>query len=295
MSDGSKTWIFTLNNYTEDEIKMLDAWQAEVNRMVVAREVGESGTPHLQGQVTFKRKYRLGALKKLQSRAHWEVAKASQDSLYCMKEGSDIIFNVDNRNSARTQGTRTDLKRLRDQIISGENSSKKICLEDDPMIYHQYGRTIEKIEQLIDAKKWRTWETKGIWYWGPTGAGKSVKAMEGYTPETHYIWSNGELLQNYEGQETVIFDEVRARDYPYDFWLKVVNGIPFTIPIKNGKPRQFLAKTVIVTAPMPPDEMYPNQNGKDHISQLLRRFKIERLGPEPPKSPQWTDGLRIKA
>lgn len=286
----SKSWIFTLNNPTEDEIKNMHAWQAEVNRMVVAREIGESGTPHLQGTITFKRAYRLSALKKLSSRAHWEIAKAAQDSLYSMKLDANVIFNVDNRK----QGSRTDLKRLRDQIVAGETSSKKICLEEDPMVYHQYGRTIEKIEQLNAAKKWRTWETKGIWYWGATGVGKSVKAMEGYTPETHYIWSNGEMLQNYEGQETVIFDEVRARDYPYDFWLKVVNGIPFTIPIKNGKPRQFLAKTVIVTAPMPPEEMYPNQNGKDHISQLQRRFKIERLGPAPPKSPQWTDGLRIK-
>lgn len=270
MTNVSKSWDFTLNNYTDDEIKLMHAWQAEVNRMVVSKETGEGGTPHLQGRITFKRAYRLTALKKLCSRAHWEPTKAAQDSLYCMKEGSDVIINVDNRR----QGTRTDLKRLRDDIMKGETSSKKICMEEDPMVYHQYGRTIEKIEQFKAAQTWRTWETKGLWYWGATGTGKSVKAMEGYHPDTHYIWSRGETLQNYEGQETVIFDEVRARDYPYDWWLNVVNGIPFTVATKGGKPRQFLAKTVIVTAPMRPSEMYPNQEGKDHISQLLRRFKV---------------------
>lgn len=265
-----RNWGFTLNNPKEEEIKTLHAWTNEVNKIVVSKEVGEEkGTLHLQGQITFKRTYRLLALKKLLPRANWKPYKTN-DALYEKKATGELIIDVDNRK----QGSRTDLKRLRDDVMCGETSSKKILLEGDPMVYHQYGRTIEKIQELKAAQTWRTWETKGLWYWGATGTGKSKKAYEGYHPDTHYVWSKGEVLQNYDGQETVIFDEIRARDFPYDFWLNVVNGHPFTVPIKGGKPRQFLAKTVIVTAPVPPQEMYPNQDGRDHISQLLRRFKV---------------------
>jgi hypothetical protein len=44
-------WVFTINNYCqEDEEKMLDLFQnSAVLSMCIGKEVGEQGTPHLQG------------------------------------------------------------------------------------------------------------------------------------------------------------------------------------------------------------------------------------------------------
>lgn len=57
---------------------MIQQWTDVCNTLYVAKEVGAEGTPHLQGYVTFKGSRRLGGLKKLQSRAHWEPAKGSR-------------------------------------------------------------------------------------------------------------------------------------------------------------------------------------------------------------------------
>lgn len=57
MSKLSRGWVFTLNNYTEEEETLALAlpwgWH-EPSYGVIGKEVGESGTPHFQGYLYFK-------------------------------------------------------------------------------------------------------------------------------------------------------------------------------------------------------------------------------------------------
>lgn len=86
---------FTLNNYTEeDEEKLrLEFDNGNFSYLVFGREVGKSGTPHLQGYVHFKQQKSLKQIKALiGNRAHIEYARATGDKfsmrwLYCMKDG----------------------------------------------------------------------------------------------------------------------------------------------------------------------------------------------------------------
>ena len=72
----SRSWLFVLNNYSEDEYRSIKDWcSAECDYAVVGKEVGEEGTPHLQGYFRKKVKCRLSSLKdSLSGRAHFEVA-----------------------------------------------------------------------------------------------------------------------------------------------------------------------------------------------------------------------------
>lgn len=89
-SPKSRAWAFTLNNYTDQEyVSILENSRSEY--LVVGKEVGENGTPHLQGYVRFSNAIRLSSLKKILSgRAHFEIAKGSpeQNFKYCTKEGN---------------------------------------------------------------------------------------------------------------------------------------------------------------------------------------------------------------
>ena len=70
----ARKWVFTLNNYTEADIERIKGvLKADAcYYAVVGKEVGESGTPHLQGFVHFKARIRLTApCKKLHDKAHW--------------------------------------------------------------------------------------------------------------------------------------------------------------------------------------------------------------------------------
>ncbi len=85
----SKRWCFTLNNWTEDQLSAIvrecDTYCAVA---VIGSEVGESGTPHLQGYVEFKVKQRPLSKMKGALGAHWEVSKGSRmdNYEYCTKD-----------------------------------------------------------------------------------------------------------------------------------------------------------------------------------------------------------------
>ena len=90
----SKRWCFTLNNWTEDQLSAIVRECDEFCAIaIIGKEVGESGTPHLQGYVEFKIKQR--PLSKMPSTkgAHWETSKGSriENYEYCTKDG-DVAF-----------------------------------------------------------------------------------------------------------------------------------------------------------------------------------------------------------
>ena len=58
----AKRWCFTLNNYTEDDLKNLELG-FDRDKFIIGKEVGENGTPHLQGYVNLEVKQRLTELK----------------------------------------------------------------------------------------------------------------------------------------------------------------------------------------------------------------------------------------
>ncbi len=59
----SKRWCFTLNNYTEIDISSIDAIKSKCDLIIVGKEIGEQGTPHLQGYCEFSNKLRPLSLK----------------------------------------------------------------------------------------------------------------------------------------------------------------------------------------------------------------------------------------
>lgn len=89
-----RNWFFTLNNYTEEECGAMEQLVLECSKYMIGKEVGDNGTPHLQGILQFKIKRRLENLKKFNNRIHWEKCRNLEESIaYCSKE-SIWITNV---------------------------------------------------------------------------------------------------------------------------------------------------------------------------------------------------------
>lgn len=87
-------WCFTFNNYTDEEYNsIVPQFRLLAKYYVIGKEVGESGTPHLQGYVEFKKKCRPLS-HKLPKGIHWKKCKGDRDSNYdyCTKDNSYIIF-----------------------------------------------------------------------------------------------------------------------------------------------------------------------------------------------------------
>lgn len=140
---------FTLNNWTEEIYNSITQELSQrAKGFVIGKEVGESGTPHLQGYVEFKAQVYFTTLKKLAPTAHWEKAKGNreQNIKYCTKDGDFVCtFPLPRRERLLQSYSQVTWKPWQQQVIDIIESPR-----DD--------RTIN-------------------WFWEPTGnVGKSFLA-----------------------------------------------------------------------------------------------------------------------
>lgn len=93
----SRKWCFTLNNYSDEIYAHIHSiFVAKKWLYIIGKEVGKSGTPHLQGFIESKNAILFTTLKKIMPTAHLEAAKGSteQNRKYCSKDG-DFVTNIE--------------------------------------------------------------------------------------------------------------------------------------------------------------------------------------------------------
>lgn len=91
-------WCFTFNNYIDSEYETIKKVCSVLCRTaVIGKEVGESGTRHLQGYIEFKTKARPKSKFKFTNKIHWEKAHGSKDDnyKYCTKDGNYWLHNME--------------------------------------------------------------------------------------------------------------------------------------------------------------------------------------------------------
>ena len=237
---------------------------------------------HYQAFTWLKKKKTLsGAIRLLHQwlpGAHIEMAKGtlSQNEAYCSKEGELITWGT-----PPEQGKRKDLEDLAAKIKDGETTVSEV-LDNDPMMIHKYGRTLQKIEDKRLRRTFRDWEMICEWIYGETGSGKSRYAMEGFDPDTHYKYPyDGDWWDGYTGQETVIIDEFRGQ-IPFSLLLQLMDRYPMSVRQRGKEPFPFLAKKIIITSCKKPEDVYNNVlDNQETIAQLHRRCTVRRMGPPP--------------
>lgn len=114
----AKNWVFTLNNYTDADIERLgNLPDNDVSYVLFGREVGENGTPHLQGFISCTSRKRMAAIKLLiGGNPHVEVCRNIAASLiYCKKDGNF----TEHGELSRTQGKRTDIDAFKEDVKAG--------------------------------------------------------------------------------------------------------------------------------------------------------------------------------
>lgn len=251
-----KTWIFTVNNYTDTMCDNIKRW--DVSRICVTREVGAEGTPHLQGYVTWTRAMRFSAVTKLIPTGHWEPALVA-DWNYNLKADSDILVCCDNRK----QGKRTDIDEVYDDI-----AAKKPRRD-----FFRERRPNYQCAKIFDLASAALAEPRPIapidvrWYWGPTGTGKTSTAF-GEFPLL-YSKAAGKWWDGYDGHDVVLFDDFRPDWFGFSHLLRLLDIYPLTVERKGGM-CEVRYNTVIITCPWHPAQLYRDE--EEEIDQLLRRI-----------------------
>nr|QSX73338.1 replication-associated protein [Pigeon circovirus] len=258
---AAKRWCFTLNNPTEEEIKSLDTWLvSDFHYAIVGKEVGEQGTPHLQGFVHLKQKKRLTQLKQLLKRAHWEKARGSDDDneKYCSKEGN-VLLTL----GIPAKGNRSDLSEAVAAVKAGRAMTE--VARDFSEIYVKYGRGLRDLKLLIGQHP-RDFKTEVIVITGPPGCGKSRWAAD--YPGNKFYKMKGEWWDGYDHQEVVIIDDFYGW-LPFCELLRVTDRYPHKVPVK-GAFVEFTSRVIIVTSNSPPDAWYSEE--RCCVQALFRRI-----------------------
>lgn len=86
-----RSWVYTLNNYTEDDVERLRSLDCQAH--FAGHEVGESGTPHLQGYIRFAEPKRFSWWKNQFPRCHVELRRGTETQAieYASKDGQLVI------------------------------------------------------------------------------------------------------------------------------------------------------------------------------------------------------------
>lgn len=235
--NAAKHWVFTINNpgllgeqAVCDRLRALHA-SGDVVYAVYGREVGETGTPHLQGYLQLSRKQRFVYVKKaVDDRAHLEVARGSaqQASDYCKKDGD---FTEIGSLPPSTQGKRHDLEKAKALIDDGHKLSE--VAEECFTVFLKYERSLRSY-CLLRATK-RDWVTEVFIFWGTTGTGKTRAVHE--SEEDLWVACDNQLrwFDGYEGQEAVLFDDfVSVKNDKFGFLLQLLDRYEMRVPVKGG-------------------------------------------------------------
>lgn len=281
-----RRFVFTLNNYTQEEYSwIIESFAPSIQWIIVAKETGTNGTPHLQGACVIGKQLTLSYLKTSVGfkRAHLEPMHGKpQDSLaYCTKQ--DLHAFV--RGELPTEGKRKDIHAITSRIRQGSTLSDLI--EDDvgAEAIVKYYRGLTVLRSLCRKQRDPKKAPCVIWLHGPTGSGKTRSAFSSamsFAGGVDDIWLSSGGLQwfgGYDGQRVAIFDDFRAKHAPdFSFLLRVTDRYPLRVPFKGGEV-EWGPSVIIFTAPKDPEECFSvrKEHRPEDVGQLLRR--ITRIIP----------------
>lgn len=285
----SRAICWTLNNYTDDEVKRLRELAPSCKYLVWGYEVApETGTPHLQGFVCWENPRSLDKFKESVSpRLHLEKMRGThkQASEYCIYD--DYPTNkVKNKHEEfgelPAQGQRTDWCVAVEQIVSGVPVEEVVVAQ--PQLLPGI-RALERFKALTLKPKHRDVEV--IVLYGDAGTGKSRYAWDNY-PDL-FSKPNGEWWDGYTGQTTLLLDDYYG-GIQYSEFLKVLDRYPLQVPVKGGFVYAQYDR-VIITSNKAPALWY----SKGMTPALARRLnKIFYLSIEDGKT-RWEDRTRAEA
>ncbi len=265
-----RAWCFTINNYTDSDCFAVRNLMKDIPFGVYAYEVGEQGTPHIQGYIRPRSALTLEKMKFYLPRAHLSPANGSdKDNLRYIqgpydKDGKVKPYNPDAiviGVPQEGQGKRNDINELATLIRNGDITQTNVMFEY-PELYMRYSRSIEKMFQAI--VKPRTIPPEVHWRWGLAGTGKTryckEKHPDNYTKDGTMWWDG------YNQQEAIIIDDFE-NTIPFRILLRMLDRYDYQGQIKGGYV-QINSPYIYITCEFPPSHFWQGNS----LAQVKRRL-----------------------
>lgn len=265
-----------------------------LNYMIVANEIGDSGTPHLQAYIQFKSQCRFSSIRNtLNNRAHIEPVRGTpQQNVNYVKKGDQpktewkaegirgqayglnadcYEFSPENFNSnigSQRSGSQAGGEANRQRFEDSKYLAKNDRIEEIPGdIYIRFYETLKRIRD--DAKSLpQTLDClDNYWIYGFTGVGKSMGVRKIWP--NHYPKMKNKWFDGYKGEPTVIIDEWARETGQYlaehlRIWA---DYYPFTAETK-GSSKRIRPTRIVVISNWPIEDCFR----ADEVDSMKRRF-----------------------
>lgn len=283
MSGPKKHRGFCWAHFDEEHAPEYD--ESKMRYMCYAPEIcPESGRFHWQTYVYFKSAKTLSAAAKVFKKQHGFGTKlkkcdgsAKENRGYIKgpygKDGKEKPINPDfvEFGDMPEQGARRDLNELKDKIMEGAWVDDIVL--DTPMMFHKYGRTLERMETIRLRNNWRTEMTTCDWYWGETSKGKSHRYHnyqgKAYNPKDYFsvTLSDNGWWDGYKQQDTVIFNDFKG-EISYGMLMRFVDKWPVSVRRRNSEPIPFVSKHIIISSSRPPWSVYEEYVDDEFVRRI---------------------------
>lgn len=267
----SRRFCFTWNNYpldAETQLRTL-AERKRITYMVVGRERGVQGTPHLQGYMHFSNPITFGALKRLLPTVHFERARGSghDNQSYCSKEGDFFeIGELPQEGAAKTK------ELWRDILEAAEKGNWKFIKTTQPRIWIAFRERL--LSMRVPDSKVLDGDTMNEWWVGPTGSGKSRLAWEKYG-DICYQKQLNKWWDGYDGQPVVVIEEWSPKNDVTASSLKIwADRYPFSAQIKGGMLQKIRPLKLIVISNYRIEDCFIDSRDAGPIA---RRFTVREF------------------
>lgn len=256
----SRNFCFTRNNYVDTSVEDT----IDCKYIIYGQEVGESGTPHLQGFITFSNARSLKAVQRLLKGCHVEPARTVHQAIeYCKKDGK-FTERGDPPLTQQQKGEKE--KRRWQEILTAAQEGRDDDIPAD--IRFKYDNNIRRIRNdYLRNQTYSDTETKMLWYWGSSGTGKSRKARTDH-PDAYLKMCN-KWWDGYANHDTVIIEDFDKKHDVLVHHLKIwADRYPFPVEVKGGS-YVIRPKLIIVTSNYHPTHIWDSEADRQPI---LRRF-----------------------
>jgi hypothetical protein len=283
-SQRAQYWVWTLNNYTQEEVDLLNSLvesSSDVAYVSYGYEVGENGTPHLQGHLELTRRLRLNQVKAiLGQRLHLQVRRGSfeQAQEYCAKDGNVVTFG---ERVSKGSGKRTDLDELAEAIRNGGKKRELAVTFGKEFIKFRKG--IDQYYDLFATKRFEIFHGPFRWahsisrnkstiFHGAAGIGKTEYAKY-LLPNALFVSHLDDLGGFNEDYEGIIFDDMSFVHLPRTSQIHLVD-------MENDRSIHIRYKTATIPARTP--KIFLTNEAGGHIfdindAAIMRRLEIIHL------------------
>jgi len=269
----STSWTFTIFDDFKDDF--WDKYKDIIRGLAFGEEIcPKTKKKHLQGFIQMYSQCRMskliGIFKESKFKApHFEKMKGSikDNKKYCSKESELKKYG-----SFVSRGHRSDLHSIKDDLKKGVNLYN--IMDNYTSDFVRYNSGIDKMKSLIDKnrrKKMGFVCPEVIVLYGKPGEGKTsyVYDKEGFDDVFCISRYNDDkfMFNGYDNEKVLLLDDFNG-NISYNYMLRLMDGYPLDLNVKNGVRYNFFEK-IYITSNNVPGSWYRNHGIKDNFKRRI--------------------------